>query len=352
MRKDKNTEALDLATEILKNIELNETPLSRVVGKSLRLARLRGDKEALRWLQLEMSGYTSSAAGVPPDEWSIGIKSKRHFHQKDKYGTLKTLMRLESVGRIEAEIETAREQLKVSSDPDVSVSSSNPSQTVFSPWGNKYERSNLRTSITKWTSVLERISFAVYDYVLGVYHELKFGSITESIFDKARNRVDNLLSTLCPGGLEELVSAYENLSSSNSKDWSNAATSCRRMLKELADVLYPPTKKSKSKRKLTEDAYINRLMAYVEKHSKSNKFKAIVGSQLTYLADRLDAIYDSASKGVHGTITKDEAERIVIYTYLIAGDILTLVDKENLKIKVSDKISVTDEVSLEKQKEK
>lgn len=332
MEKSKNVEALELATDILKNIELGELLLSNVVTKALRLARLVGDTQAMKWLNLEFSGYSTNPLGVPPEEWVIGARSLRHYQEKDKNNTIQTYMRLESIGRIEAEIESAKNQLHVSQDPNVSVTSANPYQNVYSPLGNSFERNNLRSGIVKWISVLERIKSSIYNYVLQTYYELKFGDISENVFERVRNRVNNLLSEVCPAAIKELVSAYENLSSSNERDWSNAANSCRRLLKEVADVLYPPVKngKGKNEHKLTEDAYKNRLIAFVESKSKSEKFNMVIGSNLSFIVDRLDAINEFQSKGVHKVITKEDAERLVVYTYLVIGDILTLTSKQDL----------------------
>lgn len=79
--------------------------------------------------------------------------------------------------------------------------------------------------------------------------------------------------------------------------------------------------------KLGKDNYINRIIAYVESQSNSERFTDIVGSNLGFLGDRLDAIFKAAQKGSHDTISSHkEADRYVIYTYLIIGDILSLVE--------------------------
>ncbi len=278
------------------------------------------------WLRLEFSGYPSLPEGVPQREWYLGARSGRHYKEKNKAGEIKELMRLESIGRIETEIESARMQLGVSIDPSTSISSANPYQTVFPPIGNTFERNTLRMSMANWRSVLDKIKTSVFEYVLSVYYQLKFGNVAESIFEENRKRVDDKLAKICPTGVKELVAAYENLQSSNESDWSNTANSCRRMLKELANAIFPPREETDSKGiKLTEDAYINRLVAFVEQNSQSAKYRMIVGSQLSYLGDRLDAVNESASKGIHGIIAKQDASRLLIYTYLIVGDILSLI---------------------------
>ncbi len=326
MEKTRNEEALLLAEEILKNVELSELSFSSIVPKTLRLARLIGDTESMDWLRLEFSGYPSLPEGVPQREWYLGARSGRHYKEKNKAGEIKELMRLESIGRIETEIESARMQLGVSIDPSTSISSANPYQTVFPPIGNTFERNTLRMSMANWRSVLDKIKTSVFEYVLSVYYQLKFGNVAESIFEENRKRVDDKLAKICPTGVKELVAAYENLQSSNESDWSNTANSCRRMLKELANAIFPPREETDSKGiKLTEDAYINRLVAFVEQNSQSAKYRMIVGSQLSYLGDRLDAVNESASKGIHGIIAKQDASRLLIYTYLIVGDILSLI---------------------------
>ena len=58
---------------------------------------------------------------------------------------------------------------------------------------------------------------------------------------------------------------------------------------------------------------------------QSHTAKAIVGSDLNYLGNRLDAVAAGAQKGSHTDIvTQEEADRIVVHTYMILGEILSL----------------------------
>ncbi len=72
----------------------------------------------------------------------------------------------------------------------------------------------------------------------------------------------------------------------------------------------------------------------------SKRFEEIVGSQMKYLGERLDAIFKAAQKGSHDIITSgQEADRYVIYTYLIVGDLLSLVELQKhyqFQIKILD----------------
>ena len=102
---------------------------------------------------------------------------------------------------------------------------------------------------------------------------------------------------------------------------------CRRILQDLADVVFPPTEEIRKNNgkviKLGKDNYINRILAFVEDTSSSERFNHIVGVQLNFLGDRLDSIFQAAQKGSHNNILdQKEADRYVVYTYLIIGDIL------------------------------
>ena len=76
--------------------------------------------------------------------------------------------------------------------------------------------------------------------------------------------------------------------------------------------------------RLGTNHYINRLIAFIEDSSESKRFKQIVGSQLRYIGDRVDALFEATQKGSHTTLTEDEAGRYVVYTCLLVGDILSL----------------------------
>ena len=66
-------------------------------------------------------------------------------------------------------------------------------------------------------------------------------------------------------------------------------------------------------------------MAFVSDSSTSSRFQDLVGSHLSFLGDRLDSVFLASQKGSHSTIvSREEADRYVVYTYLLLGDILSL----------------------------
>lgn len=147
--------------------------------------------------------------------------------------------------------------------------------------------------------------------------------------------MDSSIGKYVPNAVQGISAIHDNLISENAKDWSNAVHSCRRILKDLADAIFPAQSKNRIKKtngeqitiKLGEDEYINRLICFIEDHSSSNRFIHILGSHLSFIGERLDSIVESAHKGTHTTIVSPkEADRYVVYTYMIIGDILSLLE--------------------------
>ena len=328
------SEALKLSEEILRNIELTEIPLSQIALKACRLARLLNDFDYQMIMEYEAGGYPTTPNGVPQDVFQLGIKAQRNFKIKAKDDDLEDRIHLNSIEQIEQEIKSAEIGLDAARDRDVSISSSNPHQVVSAPIGNVFERNRLRTEIANNASLLASRRSFIYNYVLRINHGLKFSNLASDAFSRKRESVDALIGTYVPNATEKFTAIYENLSSENTEDWSNAVHSCRRILQDLAEVVFPSQSEDRMIEqagksipvKLGKENYINRLVCFVQDKASSKRFEEIIGSHIRFMGDRLDSIFHASQKGSHDVIlTKDEADRYVIYTYMIVGDILSLI---------------------------
>ncbi|NTG98913.1 hypothetical protein G6L95_06645 [Agrobacterium rhizogenes] len=321
------SEALALAEVILQNIELSELPLAQIVLKASRLARLLNDYDYQKIFEYEASGYPSEPDGMPLDIWRLTQKSGRTYLSKEKEKQVE-LAYTGSVSSLEDDIESGRRRIDAARDPNLSLSSANPHQIVANPLGNLMEREAAAKSASQATKRLAARRGFVHSYVSGRYYELKFSNVAGDIFSRIRESVDTDIGAVVPSAIQKFSAIYENLTSDNAEDWSNAVHSCRRLLQDLADALFPggPDRTKGSKTiKMGADNYINRLIAFVEDKSDSDRFNAIVGSSLGFMGDRLDAVFQAAQKGSHSTITsREEADRYVLYTYMILGDIISL----------------------------
>jgi hypothetical protein len=322
-------EALELSNEILKNLELSEVPLSSIALKTSRLARLLNDSAHQLIMECEAGGYPSETDGVPANIFELAVLAGRKTRGLDS--TTKQLVDqvyLESIGAMEEKIQITDRALLDATDPDDS------SEVVgFRIKGNRFERQRIIDSHDIAAHRLARSRKLIYQYVLHKHYELKFSGIADDVFSRIRERVDSAIGTMIPEAVKRLIAIYENLHSENPEDWSNAVHGCRRILQDLADAVFPATDVMRTKRvgnedisiKLGKEHYVNRLVAFVEDKSGSERFNNIVGSHLGFMGDRLDAVFRAAQKGSHSDIVKrEEADRYVVYTYLIAGDILSL----------------------------
>lgn len=322
-------EALELSEEILKNIELDEIPLSNIALKTTRLARLLNEFDYQKIMEYEAGGYPLTPSGVQEDVFKLGRLAKRNYQKKDKYGKLRDFIHIKSIEQLELEIESAKIGLEAATDRNVSVSSSNPDQYVFTPPGNTIERNQLRQDISSLSDLISRRRSFIYSFVLNKNHELKYSGISSDAFSRIRESVNNLIVEHVPSATQKFSAIYENLLSENPEDWSNAVHSCRRILIDLADIVFSPQKTDRHDKegnpiKLGKDNYVNRLICFAEDNTESKRFTEIVGSHIKYLGERLDSICSAAQKGSHSTVDKLEADRYVVYTYMIVGDILSL----------------------------
>lgn len=329
------SEALDLSNEILKNIELSELPLTNVALKASRLARLLNDFDVQKIMGYEVGGYPKLQPNtVSTETWQLAIAAGRGFSSEDsKTKEIRERIFSESIGELEEELRLGEASLAAARDPDVSVTSANPSQFVHGPPGNHVERNQARMRIAKASKRLASRRAFIHDYASRKHYELKLSDIADDVFNRTRERVDSAIGVTVPDAVQRLSAVYENLQSENPEDWSNAVHSCRRILQDLADAVFPPQDEDRiaivsgkeQAVRLGKDNYINRIIAFVEDSSYSKRYEHLVGSHLKFLGERLDSIFKAAQKGSHDTIvSREEADRYMIYTYLIVGDILSL----------------------------
>lgn len=323
------TEAKSLSSEILRNLELSETSLTNIALKASRLAGLLNDFDMQQLFGYEASGYPSEEESVPTDVWELGVIAGRVSTSRDKKtDKVEELMELRSIAQIESELALAEPALTAAADPDVSLASANPNQFVSEGIGNKFERQTIRNQQSLNSARLAKSRGFIHKYVSQKYYELEFSEIADDVFSRTRERVDAMIGGIVPAAVKRLTAAYENLRSENPEDWSNAVHSCRRVLEDLADALFPATNAPRTrdgkKIELGKNNYINRLIAFIEDNNNSERFSELVGSQLAFVGNRLDAVFRATQKGSHTTLGREEADRYVVYTYLLVGDILSL----------------------------
>lgn len=271
-------EALTLSEEILKDIELSRVPLVTIGLKASRLARLLNQFDAHQIFQYEASGYPTTPGGVTPEIWRLLELAGRTYQKRTLVEKeTKTVAFLESIEQLEHQIAAGKIGLQAAQDRNISISSANPHQYVTAPAGNSTERTLLQGQMATAVQHLASRRAFIYLFASQRYHELKFSGVAQNVFSALREAVDRDIGELVPDAVQKFASVHDNLRSQNSEDWSNSVHSCRRILQDLADAVFPPQEEGRMTAdgksiKLGRENYINRLVCFCEDNSNSERF--------------------------------------------------------------------------------
>jgi len=176
--------------------------------------------------------------------------------------------------------------------------------------------------------VLGRIRHRTFAYLCGCETAMLLGAVTANVFARHRSRVDRYLSSLAPEVVEQLNAAYRRSTEGDRESLTHALTSCRRILRSVADVVYPPRRQpvvdAQGKfRVVGPEQYCNRLWQFLLAETSGHQTAArLFHANLEDVGTRLDRLYELASKGVHDEVTQEEVDLCVIQTYLLTGEVL------------------------------
>lgn len=326
--KTKNEECITLANEIIDEFELSKCSTKSLLFKCLRLCRLLDDEIGCKLFYYELSGYSDNNKNVSSEAFEICRLSGRVF-KREENGVENEYAKSALLPTLEAKNAALKIQLESSKDPNISISSANPSQYINTNFGNTKERNIIVKSIAENEELISKIEGSLYNYILKIRNSLLYSNAVSDVISSYKKDVDEKLKEICPEAISKFLSSYENLESNNNEDWSNAVHSCRRILKDVADHFYPvPTPDfiviGKKTIKLDDEAYVNRLVQYISKSIDSKSKKDVVTTSLENIGNQIDSIYNSTNKGTHANVSKEDARRFVVYTYMLIGDILLL----------------------------
>ncbi len=301
-----------LSKEILDGFA-DDKKLSLLLQKASQLASFTGDADGKRWIDKEIVGDFDFRS---LDDYSTALAHKRVYIKGNNI--------TDPVDTLEEEIKTLKTRLSAAQDRNVSIQSSNPNQYVHAPLGNACERNSIMQDITKRSRIISSIRGRLFKYVNDTNHSLNFSEASSNIFSEIRKNVDTNLKKIAPAALEELSTAHNLVNSAKSTDWSNLASSCRRFFMQLADIVSPATNeeietKDGKKVKLTKEKYRLRLKTFIVGQDPED---ATARDTAEFVFELLDSVNRVCAKGDKKKIKKDTAEKIIIYSYLLAHEIV------------------------------
>ncbi|WP_201581656.1 AbiTii domain-containing protein [Psychrobacter glacincola] len=318
-------EARKVCGSLLDELEHSSSNIDSILMKSKRLARLMRDTDAQTWLDLETRGYPKSF-----DFKSLGnclkyaVSSGRANMQAATYYT-------QSLSTLEANAESdgiLMNSFKLSTESTTKVNDFLEQRATEALLTTQHNlKLQYKTNYANSKSLLSSMKSAIHSYVTDTYLAIELGDIAQDIFESAREQVDAFIRSNCPKGAEKVLAINERMQDGTAESLSGALTSCRRLLMDVADSVFPAQEEWKDRqgkvRIVGTEQYKNRLLAYLSELSTSKGSFALLESELEHLASRLDVVYEKTCKGVHVDVTIEEARLTVIHTYLFLGELAT-----------------------------
>jgi AbiTii-like protein len=319
---------LQLARELIDDLELSRLQPEQLLLKISRLARLTDDAETQAWVELELKGYNESA-NAPPAVWEKyrALTGRLTDPSKD-FGYWQPFAGLM------AWIRSMEVELQSLTIPDVhfAPTSANPNEWVVGFVGQHVKsatapaetalsrRAHLTSQISQLRGVVSRIVGLLHDFVAQTFYELEFRNAAEGIFDSHRKEVDALLAKTAGAILAKIPAIVARLSSGDPEELSQAMTTARRVLVAFADAVQPPGEPLKVNGELWEaDAghHLNRLRFYILQRCQSDRRRKRLTQTVVSLNERFSA-------GTHADVTPDEAKALFVLLYITLGELASL----------------------------
>ncbi|MEI3802737.1 MULTISPECIES: AbiTii domain-containing protein [unclassified Chitinophaga] len=302
----KSKHVIDLAKEIIDNIELSEIDAQSILLKTTRLARYADAVEIREWLKMEMQGFPSNN----PTAEKYMTKTGRWINYDEKKGSWIPL------AQIDASIKSQAEKIKQLRIPDANYAAAN---VAINNIMNALHA--VSTEISRLSGIRSRVISLLHDFATTVYYERIFDNLAESIFEEYKKEIDLLIAKNSGDILDQIPSVIARLSDSDKESISQALTTCRRIIDSFANHIYPPSDipimLGGNEISLKADKVLNRINAYVSQRCESE-------SRRNKIRQNLKNLYERSSAGVHSDVDAQEARNLFFNVYLLLGEILKL----------------------------
>lgn len=296
----------ELASEILDDAELQRCSVEVLVLKAARLARLCDETEIMQWLWFERSSY-NVADTVSLEYMGHTFRWIDYKEKKGYWGGI--------ADQISA-ITAYQNQLDV-------VKSFRPSgdYSMMQLQQQQEKVVALNNFIMQHARIVARVRSLIQEFSFKVFRSRVFTSQAETIFERYQADVDAALREKANDALQKIPHIFDRLSAGDEEAVSHALTTCRRLIEAFANAVYPPSDEKvllgEQPTDVTERHVKNRLRVYVKQRVPSV-------SRYDRLNKTLAFLYDRVSAGVHADVDIGEARSIVLQTYLLLGEILSL----------------------------
>ncbi len=307
--------AKELSNVILSDLEINQLPISQILMKAKRLARMLHDSDAQKWLDYEIMGYP-----VVFDPNDLGSCKKYYTSERPVIRDEKT-NRPHSIGL--PHLESYINSTKIESVTKIGANESQKMQIL-----NKHH---------ELVNDFERLKTTIHNYITEVNISLSVGDFAEDIFEDTRLAADKFIRENCPRAGEQLLAINERMKYYDPESFSQALHAVQKILVIVADTVLPVGEKTYldkkgHERNVESHQYLNRIFSYIEQNSRNDPVLFMIESEMAYIFAKSDHTSEK-SKGLHERISKEDVELAIIHMYLVIAEIAKIKKVETIYLK-------------------
>ena len=307
--------AKELSNVILSDLEINQLPISQILMKAKRLARMLHDSDAQKWLDYEIMGYP-----VVFDPSDLGSCKKYYTSERPVIRDEKT-HRPHSIGL--PHLESYINSTKIESVTKIGANESQKMQIL-----NKHH---------ELVNDFERLKTTIHNYITEVNISLSVGDFAEDIFEDTRLAADRFIRENCPRAGEQLLAINERMKYYDPESFSQALHAVQKILVIVADTVLPVGEKiyldkKGHERSVESHQYLNRIFSYIEQNSRNDPVLFMIESEMAYIFAKSDHSPEK-TKGLHERISKEDVELAIIHMYLIIAEIAKIKKVETIYLK-------------------
>ncbi len=308
-------QAKELSYVILGDLEINQLPISQILMKAKRLARMLHDSDAQKWLDYEIMGYP-----VVFDPNDLGSCKKYYMSDRPVIRDEKT-RRPHSIGL--PHLESYINSTKIESVSKIGANESQKMQIL-----NKHH---------ELVNDFERLKTTIHNYVTEVNISLSVGDFAEDIFEDTRLAADKFIRENCPRAGEQLLAINERMKYYDPESFSQALHAVQKILVIVADTVVPSAEKiyldkKGRERSMESHQYLNRIFSYIEQNARNDPLLFMIESEMAYIFAKSEKSHEK-NKALHERLSKDDVELAIIHMYLIIAEIAKIKKIETIYLK-------------------
>jgi len=330
-------QVMALVQEAMHHFDDPGVTVASIVRRCYRIASLRGDVTNMSWLEVEGRDLSLKVEGGKQQSFVSTMLEKLPAEERAAaYAKFETYLarrgRPGSKDLYGGSVEQAENALAALSQ-EAEIASRIPEGMHYQDLGLRLlkidrERSGFLDARRPFEQMLAATRSALWEFLIETEYQLTFGEASAETFERLRRYVDQQLTFISPSALGQFQSAYRRLKEGDAEARAQALTTCRRVLKTLADDLYPPSDAIQLPNgktvELTDSHFMNRLLQFVSVSVGKHGNGAAVQAAIEDVDRRLKPLNNLASKGVHDDVEAYEVDTCVVQTYLVVADVLRI----------------------------